>query len=220
MPGSIYLGLIAGQGMGPAAEWVTIILFMEIARRSYQIAQKAGNLPAVLHRRGFNLVTSAGIAISGGPFAGLIWNSYVVHTPIAQARLALHPACRTWVSPAPRFAWNCWAAPSFTPIGCPPSALLMFGQLFGRMTSWGLGYVLFRLTSDVERLPFPLAPIAAEGATALWLNRASQKEGWRWRIFSIGAMMGVGWGALYILLAVRHGPHLFAADHARFDSLH
>ncbi|RYG64245.1 hypothetical protein EON80_19585, partial [bacterium] len=33
MPGSIYLGLIAGQGMGPAAEWVTIILFMEIARR-------------------------------------------------------------------------------------------------------------------------------------------------------------------------------------------
>ena len=28
MPGAIYLSLIAGQGMGPAAEWVTIILFM------------------------------------------------------------------------------------------------------------------------------------------------------------------------------------------------
>jgi hypothetical protein len=81
----------------------------------------------------------------------------------------------------------------------PAIGLLMFHQLFGRMTSWGLGYVLFRITSDVERLPFPLAPIAAEGATAL-AESSSQKEGWRWRIFSIGAMIGVGWGAMYILL--------------------
>ena len=36
MPGAIYLSLVAGQGIGPAAEWVTIILFMEVARRSYQ----------------------------------------------------------------------------------------------------------------------------------------------------------------------------------------
>src|SRR5919107_1059668 len=40
MPGAIYLGLVAGQGMGPAAEWVTIILFMEVARRSYQTLKK------------------------------------------------------------------------------------------------------------------------------------------------------------------------------------
>src|SRR4028118_171953 len=40
MPGAIYLGLIAGQGMGPAAEWVTIIMFMEVARRSYQTLKK------------------------------------------------------------------------------------------------------------------------------------------------------------------------------------
>ncbi len=58
---------------------------------------------------------------------------------------------------------------------------------------------MFRITSDIERLPFPLAPIAAEGATAL-AESSAQKEGWRWRIFSIGAMMGVGWGAIYILL--------------------
>ena len=40
MPGAIYLSLVAGQGMGPAAEWVTIILFMEVARRSYQTLKK------------------------------------------------------------------------------------------------------------------------------------------------------------------------------------
>ena len=36
LPGSIYLGLLAGQGMGPAAVWVTVILFVEVTRRSLQ----------------------------------------------------------------------------------------------------------------------------------------------------------------------------------------
>ncbi|HAS90598.1 MAG TPA: peptide transporter, partial [Desulfovibrio sp.] len=35
MPGSMYLQLVIGQGIGPAARWVTIILFAEIAKRSY-----------------------------------------------------------------------------------------------------------------------------------------------------------------------------------------
>ncbi|HQL54971.1 MAG TPA: hypothetical protein PLQ87_09705, partial [Phycisphaerae bacterium] len=35
MPGAIYMGLVAGQSLGSAAEWVTIILFAELARRSF-----------------------------------------------------------------------------------------------------------------------------------------------------------------------------------------
>ena len=35
LPGAIYMGLIAGSTMGPAAEWVTVIIFAEIARRSF-----------------------------------------------------------------------------------------------------------------------------------------------------------------------------------------
>ena len=196
MPGSIYLGLIAGQGMGPAAEWVTIILFMEIARRSYQTLKKQELY--LLYYIGAALTsTVAGVAIAGGPFAGLIWTQYVVHTPIAQA-LGITSNIPSWVSPAPNSP-ALLARTFFHADWLPAIGLLMFGQLFGRMTSWGLGYALFRVTSDVERLPFPLAPIAAEGATAL-AESSSQKEGWRWRIFSIGAMMGVGWGSLYILL--------------------
>ena len=34
MPGGIYLGLMTGAGIGSAASWVTVILFMEIARRA------------------------------------------------------------------------------------------------------------------------------------------------------------------------------------------
>ena len=29
LPGGMYLGLVAGQGVGEAAEWVTIVLFAE-----------------------------------------------------------------------------------------------------------------------------------------------------------------------------------------------
>ena len=218
MPGSIYLGLIAGQGMGPAAEWVTIILFMEVARRSYQTLKKQEIY--LLYYIGAALTTQvAGIAIAGGPFAALIWNSYVVNTPIAQS-LDITQGLQN----AP------WAAITgnspgllnrtfFSADWLPAIGLLMFSQLFGRMTSWGLGYVLFRVTSDVERLPFPLAPIAAEGATAL-AESSSQKEGWRWRIFSIGAMIGVGWGALYILLPSVTGLIFRAADYLGFGAVH
>ena len=33
LPGSIYMGLVAGVGLGAAAEWVTIVLFAEVMRR-------------------------------------------------------------------------------------------------------------------------------------------------------------------------------------------
>ncbi len=198
MPGSIYLGLIAGQGMGPAAEWVTIILFMEVARRSYQTLRKQEIY--LLYYVGAALTTQvAGIAIAGGPFATLIWNSYVANTPIAN-QLGITEGLRNapWATIVGDSA-GLLNRTFFSADWLPAIGLLMFGQLFGRMTSFGLGYVLFRITSDVEKLPFPLAPIAAEGATAL-AESSSQKEGWRWRIFSIGSMIGVGWGSMYILL--------------------
>ncbi len=40
MPGAIYMGLIAGESIGSAAEWVTVILFAEIARRSFKSLTK------------------------------------------------------------------------------------------------------------------------------------------------------------------------------------
>jgi len=196
MPGGIYLGLIAGQGVGPAAEWVTIILFMEMARRSYQTLKKQELY--LLYYIGASLTTqAAGVALFGGPFAGLIWNAYVAHTPVAQA-LGITAGIPNWVTPGVNSP--ALLSRSFLHVDWLPAiSLMMAGQLFSRMQAWGLGYALFRVTSDIERLPFPLAPIAAEGATAL-AESSSQREGWRWRIFSIGSMIGVGWGSIYILL--------------------
>ena len=64
-----------------------------------------------------------------------------------------------WVAPQPdvieaagnTFLWNsAW---------WPAIGLLVLGQVIARVDHFGLSYVLFRITSDVERLPFPLAPI-------------------------------------------------------------
>ena len=195
MPGAIYLSLVSGQGLGAASEWVTIILFMEVARRSYQTLKKQELY--LLYYMGSSLTSGGGgVALAGGVFSGFIWNQYMIGSPAA-ASLGI-TGIPSWVVPAAgsqallsrTFMHADWL---------PAIGLMMFFQLFSRMKSWGLGYVLFRVTSDLERLPFPLAPIAAEGATAL-AESSSHKEGWRWRIFSIGAMMGVGWGAMYVLL--------------------
>ena len=34
-PGEMYLGLVTGGGIGAAAQWVTVILFLEVAKRSF-----------------------------------------------------------------------------------------------------------------------------------------------------------------------------------------
>ncbi len=200
MPGAIYLSLITGAGLGPAAEWVTVILFLEVARRSYQTLKKQELY--LLYYMGASLTAQvAGVALAGGVFANMIWNQYAVHSQVAQQlgiTQGLEREGANWVVPfsnSPALAQRTFMHPDWWP------AILMMAVtlVLGRMTTWGLGYVMFRITSDIEKLPFPLASIASEGATAL-AESSSQSEGWRWRVFSIGSMMGVGWGAIYILL--------------------
>ena len=200
MPGAIYLSLISGQGLGAAAEWVTVILFLEVARRSYQTLKKQELY--LLYYMGQSLTAQvAGVALAGGVFANMIWNQYAVHSQVSQ-QLGIEQGLvnekATWVAPyanSAALSQRTFFHPDWWP------AIIMMGVtlILSRLLWWGLGYVMFRLTSDIEKLPFPLASIASEGATAL-AESSSQKEGWRWRIFSIGAMMGVGWGAIYILL--------------------
>ena len=82
-----------------------------------------------------------------------------------------------------------------------PILLLVIGQILGRLNWMSAGYFLFRLTSDIEQLPFPMAPVAASGATAL-AEAASKEESWRWRVFSIGSMIGLIFGFFYIAIPV------------------
>jgi len=201
LPGAMYLGLVAGGSLGPAAQWVTIVLFAEVARRSFVPLRRQEIY--ILYYVAGGLSGVGGVGIAGGPFGSLIWNQYLVQSPqIAD----LARDIPRWVSPGPNspalmertFLHYDW----LLPIG-----LLILGEILGRFLWMGAGYALFRLTSDVERLPFPMAPIAAQGATAL-AEAGSKGESWRWRVFSTGAMVGLIWGFLYLFIPIFTGMFL------------
>jgi hypothetical protein len=200
VPGAIYMGLLAGQGIGPAAQWVTVILFIEVARR----AQK--------HLKGaeiFVLFFMAGImmAATAGGAGGLLWNQFFVRSESVTA-FGLAGKLPSWFAPPPdspsynqrSFLHSDWLV---------PIALIVFQFIVGQVGIMCLGHVLFRITSDVEKLPFPMAPIGAQGVMAL-AEDVEKKESagerpWRWRVFAIGGALGLAFGAVYLLLPTLTG---------------
>lgn len=193
MPGSMYLQLVIGQGIGPAARWVTIILFAEVAKRSYTELKQ---------QEIFLLYYMAGAALAS-PFSGLLWNQYLVQSDAAKV-LGLTEFIPTWVAPQPgsesllerTFLHRDWLIPIL---------LLVGSQVIQRIDHFGLGYALYRITSDVEKLPFPMASVGALGTMALAESTEDRKTGWKWRVFSIGGMIGLTFGAIYVLLPAVSG---------------
>ncbi|MGC8861916.1 MAG: hypothetical protein ACP5R5_03970 [Armatimonadota bacterium] len=193
MPGAMYLGLVAGQGLGPAAAWVTVVLFSEIARRSFQPLKKQ-ELYMLLYIAG-GLV---GAANSG--FHALIWNQYLVQCPQIGELAKEIP---TWVAPRandPAIVQRTFISMSWL----VPIILIVVNEFLGRMIWIGGGYAVFRVTSDLERLPFPFAPIAAAGATAL-AEAGTKEESWRWQVFSTGTVVGLLFGFIYVFIPIVTG---------------
>ncbi len=197
MPGAIYLGLVAGQGLGAAAQWVTIVLFAEVARRSF-LPLKRQEIFLLYYVAGALSAAALGDrGISGGPMGFLIWNQYYVQSPQAASIAREIP---WFATPQPEsqgiiqrtFFHKDWWGPLW---------VLFVHQLLERVSWVPAGYILFRATSDVERLPFPLASVAAAGATAL-AEASTKEESWRWRIFSTGTTIGLVFGAFYIAIPV------------------
>ncbi|MDR3709787.1 MAG: hypothetical protein P4L33_15940 [Capsulimonadaceae bacterium] len=204
MPGAIYLGLVAGASLGQASQWVTIVLFSEVARRSFMPLKKQ-EIYCIYYMAGALTYTgfSAGLpGISGGPFGSFIALQYLMQAP-AMANVAPYLTTRGWIAPPlgsnayihRLFFDSAWAL---------PVVILICNQIFDRMKWMGLGFILFRITSDVERLPFPMAPIAASGATAL-SEANTKEESWRWRIFSVGSIIGLVWGFFYLAIPIFTG---------------
>ena len=193
MPGSMYLQLVIGTGIGPAARWVTIILFAEIAKRSYTELKQ---------QEIFLLYYMAGAALAS-PFQGLLWNQYLVQSDAARM-LGLTEFIPAWVAPAGdsvsmverTFFHRDWLVPIL---------LLIGSQIIQRIDHFGLGYALYRITSDVEKLPFPMAPVGALGTMALAESTEDKKKSWKWRVFSIGGVIGLAFGAVYVLLPTVSG---------------
>jgi hypothetical protein len=193
MPGSMYLGLVIGTGIGPAARWVTIILFAEIAKRAYT---------RLSQQEIFVLYYMAGAAMAS-PFSGLLWNQYLVQSEAARM-LGLTQHIPAWV--APMFGSDALVDRTFFHRDWLIPILLMVGfEIISAVDHFGLGYALYRLTSDVEKLPFPMAPVGALGNMALAESTERDTTSWKWRIFSIGGMIGLVFGSLYVLLPAASG---------------
>jgi hypothetical protein len=130
MPGSMYLQLVIGQGIGPAARWVTIILFAEIAKRAHSELKQ---------QEIFLLYYMAGAALAS-PFSGLLWNQYLVQSDAARM-LGLTEYIPTWVAPGPEslsmiertFLHRDWMIPIL---------LLIGSQIIQRIDQFGLGYAV------------------------------------------------------------------------------
>ncbi|MDK2970631.1 MAG: hypothetical protein PWP23_386 [Candidatus Sumerlaeota bacterium] len=204
LPGSIYLGLMTGGSLGPAASWVTVILFMEIARRAMKPLKKQ-HLVVLLHAAG--VIMAANVLFPGGPLGHLVFRAYLVGSDAVRDAGMAGSFPSWWVPPAESdaivhrtFFHHDWIVPLAI------AAFLLFLGLINRYT---LGYFFFRLTSDVENLPFPLAPVAAQGAMALAEaddkksaeeknSDGTARKGTRWRIFSLGAIFGLLYGVIQI----------------------
>ncbi len=193
MPGSMYLQLVIGAGIGPAARWVTIILFAELAKRSYSDLKQ---------QEIFLLYYMAGAALHT-PFQGLLWNQYLVQSDAARM-LGVTEFIPLWVAP-PMDSSALVERTFFHRDWLIPILLLIGTQIITRVDQFGLGYALYRITSDVEKLPFPMAPVAALGTMALAESTEEREKSWKWRVFSIGGIIGLVFGAVYVLLPALSG---------------
>ena len=198
IPGNIYLGLMVGGNLGAAAEWVTIILFAEITKRSFTSLRKQEVY--VLY-----YVAAGLIAAETGSFQGLLWNQYLRQSPAAK-QFGIANLIPEWFAPPLEsaallqrtFLHSDWLL---------PIVLLVAGVVIARVSWFTAAYALFRVNSDYERLPFPFAPVAAQGATAL-AETTQGVESWRWRVFSAGAMIGLVFGTLYVAIPAITGALL------------
>lgn len=181
VPGSMYLQLFMGAGLGPAAQWVTLILFAEVAKRS---------MKSLRQQEIFVLFYMTGIAVNLP--LHLLWAQYLSQSPIVSAMGIDVPS---WVAPNKEILAQSGRT-YFTQHWVGPIAMLIGAMLINRLNTFGLGYALYRLTAHVEKLPFPMAPVGALGVTALAETRESTQK-WRWRMFSLGGVMGLGFGFIY-----------------------
>ncbi len=189
VPGSMYMGLLAGRGIGNAASWVTVILFIEVAKRANKVLKK----PEL-----FVLFYLAS-GVMAMPFSGLLWRQFFVQSDAAAA-YGLTDTIPIWYAPKDPVVLG--HRSFFMAAWMPAVGLIIFQQLVNRINNAVVGYGWFRLTSDIEKLPFPMAPVGASGMMALAEDSAeSDKKGeetWRWRCFCIGGAMGLAFGAIQL----------------------
>jgi len=188
LPGAIFMYLMMGVQLGTAAVWVTLIVFLEIAKRCR--AKLSRQEMYVIF-----IVASGVLALGINPVLHLnfAWMQYFIRSDAAH-QFEVVNRLPYWLAPPPgseAYAQRTLLHADWLPL----LGLMAVMLVWTRLSTFTLGYAMFRLTSDVEKLPFPLAPIAAQGIMAL---AESEEETWRWRCFTVGSTIGIAFGLIYV----------------------
>lgn len=193
LPGIIFMGLMIGQDLGTAAEWVTIILFVEISRRAF-IKLRMQELYILKYTATQLTHIAGGLALGGGMFAHFIWHRYMRNSEAFQSFGISHEVA-DWVAPYGEAAYQGFLSEAWW----PALWVTLLAMLLSKFTQLSLGYIGFKATADMEKLPFPMAPVHAEGAIALAeTSQDKNQTAYRQYCFSTGAMMGAVFGLFYM----------------------
>ncbi len=197
IPGAIYMQLIAGVGIGSAAQWVTVILFIELAKRAHATLKNAEI---------FILFYMAGAIMASGNI-GLLNIQFLVRSEAANS-FGLANQFPEWVAPQDVGSLS---RTFLQPAWIPAILMMIFSQFVSKINNTIVGYGLFRITNDIEKLPFPMAPMSVQGMLTLAedFSDSGKTEGsWRWRAFSIGGAIGMIFGFLYMGIPALSGAFL------------
>ena len=195
LPGVIFMGLMIGQDLGTAAEWVTIILFVELARRSFIVLRKQ-ELYLLKYTVSHLSHIQGGLALGGGVFAMLVWQRYL-KTSEAFHNFGIAQEMPSWAAPHGEAVYASFVQQAWWPV----IGVTVGGMLLSKLTQLSLGFLAYKLTADAEKLPFPLAPVHAEGAIALAeRSKDENNRGFRQYCFSIGVICGAVFGIFYVAI--------------------
>lgn len=198
LPGIIFMGLMIGEDMGTAADWVVIILFVEIARRSFMTLRKQ-ELYILKYTVSSLSSISGSVALGGGVFAWMVFNRYLRNSP-EFANFGIAHEAPDWWAPYGDAAFQ---GGFLSRIWWPVLTVTILTMVLNKLTQLSLGFLAYKVTVDVEKLPFPLAPIQAEGAIALAeSSQDKDKKNFRQYCFSIGAMIGAVFGFFYAAIPI------------------
>jgi len=197
LPGVIFMGLMIGQDLGDAADWVVIILFVELGRRSF-VQLKKQELYILKYTLSQLTHVTGGMMLGGGIFATLVWNRYMRNSESFRS-FGIDQDVPDWVAPYGDAAYGTL----IDQVWWPAIGVVLASMLLSKFTQFSLGYLVYKLTSDAEKLPFPLAPIAAEGAIALAeTSQDKNTRGYRYYCFALGVMLGAAFGIVYVAIPV------------------
>jgi len=165
---------------------VTVLLYVEVARRALKKLRR----PEI-----YILFYMCGATMAAGG-EGWLWRQFLAQSEELR-RMGLTQYIPSWYAPTDiavlgkrSFMMKAWLWPLL---------LAMFMMLIQRLDHFGLGYVMYRLTADVEELPFPMAPVGAAGMTAL-ADASNETESWRLKVFCMGGALGIAFGFVYLAI--------------------